>query len=138
MINTIQIALSGMTAASRKVEASAANIANMTSGGALDPADGPAPYQAITTAQTSVTGSNGEGLGVRSEIIPANRPVVQAYAPDSPFANQDGLIGVSNVDAAEDIVNLQIASTSYKANAKTIAVASEMQDALLGMFDRKA
>jgi len=137
MINTIQIALSGMMAASRKVEASAANIANMTTGGALDPADGSAPYQAVTTAQTSITGANGEGLGVRSEIIPTNRPVVQAYAPDSPFANQDGLIGASNTDPVEDIVNLQIASNSYKANAKTINVASEMQDALLNMFDRK-
>ena len=138
MINTIQIALSGLTAASRKAEASASNIANMTTGGALAPQDGPAPYQALTTAQSGVTGENGEGLGVRSEIIPTTRPVVAAYAPDSPFANEQGLIGAPNVNLAEDIVNLQIASNSYKANAKTIAVASEMQDALLSMFDRKA
>lgn len=134
MINAIQIALSGMAAASRKVEASASNIANMTTGGALDPATGPAPYQALTTTQTS----NGVDAGVRSDIIPTNRPVVAAYAPDSPFANQDGLIGVPNTNLVEDIVNLQIASTSYEASAKTIAVASDMQDALLDMFDRKA
>lgn len=138
MINAIQIALSGLNAASRKVDTAAANIANVTTAGALDPADGPAPYQAQTTVQTSVTGDNGEPLGVRSDTVPTGRPFVTAYAPDSPFANSEGLIGAPDVDLATEIVNLQIGSAVYKANLKTIQVASEMQTEMLNMFDRRA
>lgn len=138
MINTIQIALSGMNAASRQVEASASNIANMTTSGALDPADGPAPYTPVTVTQSAITTQNGDSAGVRAETIPSTRPFVPSYAPDSPFANADGLVGSPDVDLAEEAVNLQIASHSYKASAKTINVMSEMQDALLNMFDRKA
>jgi flagellar basal-body rod protein FlgC len=138
MINAIQIALSGLNAASRKADAAASNIANLTTSGALDPADGPAPYNAVTAVQTAITGQNGESLGVRSDVVPTNRPFVPAYDPDSPFANSDGLIGTPNVDLATEIVNLQLASTTYKANAKTIEVTAALQDELLSIFDRDA
>lgn len=138
MINAIQIALSGMRAATRQVEASASNIANMTTNGALDPADGPPPYQPVSVAQSAMTLENGESGGVRAEMILTGRPFTPSYAPDSPFANADGLVGTSSVDLAEEAVQLQIASHSYKANAKTVTIAGEMQDALLGIFDRKA
>lgn len=138
MIKAIQIALSGMNAASRRVEASAANIANATTAGALDPADGPSPYQALTTVQSSVSAASGESLGVRSDTIPASRPFVPAYDPDSPFANEDGLIGAPNVDLATEIVNLQIGSAVYKANIKTMQVAADMQKEMLDMVDRDA
>jgi len=137
MINAIQIALSGLMASSRKVEAGASNIANVSTAGALDPADGPAPYNALTTTQSTITGAEGQSLGVRADVVPTNRPFVPAYDPDSPFANADGLIGAPNVNLAEEIVNMQIASNTYKANVKTIQIASDMQDALLDMFDRK-
>jgi flagellar basal-body rod protein FlgC len=137
MIKAIQIALSGLTAASRKAEASANNIANMSTTGALDPANGPAPYQALTTLQTTQTDNNGNGLGVRAEIVPTARPTVIAYAPDSPFANSEGMIGVPNVDLATDIVSMKMASTIYKANVKTIQTASDMQKELLSMFDER-
>lgn len=138
MINAIQNALSGLTAASRRIEASASNIANIETVGALDQADGPAPYQSLTTSQTAITGQNGQSLGVRSEIVPSGRPAVPAYAPDSPFANSDGLVGAPNVDLAEEAVNLQIANITYKANAKVIETVSETEDALLNIFDHKA
>ena len=138
MIKAIQIALSGLQAASSRVAASASNIANLSTSGALDPADGPPPYQAVTSVQSTVTDQSGESLGVRSSVIPTNRPSVAAYDPGSPFANTDGLIGVPNVDLAEEAVNLQIARTAYKANLKTIQTASEMQNELLNVFDRDA
>lgn len=138
MINTIQIALSGMNAASRKVEASASNIANMTTTGALTPENGPAPYQPVTVAQSAIALPNGESGGVRADTVLTARPFTPSYAPGSPFADDNGLVGTPAIDLAEETVNLQIASHSYKANAKTITIAGEMQDALLGMFDRKA
>lgn len=138
MIKAIQIALSGMNAASRRVEAAAVNVANATTTGALDPADGPAPYQAVTIVQTSLTGEDGGPLGVRSDTVPTGRPFVAVYDPDSPFANADGLIGAPDVDLAREIVTLLAGSAVYKANVETMQIASDMQVEMLDMIDRDA
>lgn len=133
MINAIQIALSGLNAAKNKIGASASNIANLSTEGALDPANGPAAYTPLTTVQTAQ--DNG---GVQSQVVPSGKPFVPTYNPGSPFANGDGLVASPNVDLAGDIVNLQVASVSYKASLKTIQAESDMQSALLNMFDHKA
>ena len=130
MIGAISTALSGLFAASKRVEASASNIANVSSAGALDEKDGRAPYSALTTVQKA-----SEGGGVQAENIPKDPGFVPAYAPDSPFANEDGLIGVPNTDLAEDAVNLKLAETAYKANLATIKTAGEMNDELLRILD---
>ncbi len=134
MINAIQTALSGLNAASKKIEAGASNIANLTTAGSLDDPDN-APYSAVTTIQENVTDSEGNGIGVKSGIIPKDTPFVPAYSPDSPFANADGLVGVPNVNLAEEAVNISIAEATYKANLKVIETASELSDELLGIFD---
>ena len=133
MINAIQIALSGLNAAKTRADVSASNIANAQTDGALDPADGPAPYNTLTTTQSAQAGG-----GVTVEVVPTSKPYVTAYSPDSPFANADGQVGAPNTDYATEFVNLQIASTSYKANVKSIQVASDMQKDLLAIFDKKA
>lgn len=133
MMNTIQIALSGMNAATKRVEASASNIANMTSGGALKPADGPAPYHPLTVTQSAM-----ENGGVKSNTIMSPRAFTPSYAPDSPFADTNGLIGMPAIDPAEEIVTMHMAKHSYQANIQAIKTAASMQDSLLETFDKKA
>lgn len=132
MIKAIQIALSGLNAASTRVNTAASNIANMTSGGAIKGGTGPAPYAAQTVQQEA----NADG-GTSATAIPKNPPFVPSYAPDSPFANSEGVIGAPNVDLAEEAVNLTLAETTYKANIKTIQTASDMMDELLDAFDKR-
>lgn len=136
MINAIQIALSGLNAASKKVEASASNIANLTTEGSLS-GEGKPPYSAVTTVQDAVTTQDGNGAGVKSTIIPKNTPFVPAYSPDSPFADENGFIGVPNVNLAEEAVNISISKTTFKANTKIIQAASDMSKDLLSIFDKK-
>ena len=50
------IALSGLNAATLRVQASANNIANMRSNGALVAAAGPAPYTPLEVQQASMAG----------------------------------------------------------------------------------
>ncbi len=133
----ISTALSGLAAATKKVEASASNIANIQTSGSLE-AGQQAPYTPITTQQTAITDQNGAGQGVRSEFTPKEQPFTPAFDPDSPFANADGIIGVPNVNLAEEAVNLIVAELSYKANIQTIKVAEELSDELLSIFDEKA
>lgn len=137
MINAIQIALTGLNAASRKVEAVASNIANLQVEGSLDNPE-QAPYRPLTTQQTAITDGNGQGLGVTSGFVPKTQAFVPAYNPGSPFANSEGVVGVPNVDLAEESVNLTIAKNAYKANLSIIRTAEEMSDELLKTFDRDA
>ncbi|MCB9989694.1 MAG: flagellar biosynthesis protein FlgC [Rhodospirillales bacterium] len=135
-MNVIQSALSGLHAASKKIEAGASNIANLQTSGSLE-AGKKAPYSALTTRQTAITDAQGNGLGVKVDIVAKDTPFVPAYDPDSPFANTDGEIGVPNVDLAEEAVNINLAEITYKANLKTLQAASDMEKELLGMFDEK-
>lgn len=136
MLNTISIALSGLNAASNKVSASASNIANMTTTGSLE-AGKQAPYDALTTRQTAQSDAQGNPAGVRSDVVSAGRPFVPSYAPGSPFANADGMIGTPNVDLAEEAINMSMAETSYKANISVIKTTDEMSEELLRIFDDK-
>ncbi len=137
MIQAIQTALSGLTAAGRKAEAAASNIANMqTTGSLTDPAQ--PPYTPIATQQTAVTDGQGNPQGVQSTFVPRSQPFVPGYEPGSPLADENGLVGVPNVNLAEEAVNLKLAALTYKASAQTIEVASEMQEELLNMFDDRA
>ena len=133
MIGAISTALTGLIASSKKVEASASNIANMGSAGSLDPASPNKPYQALTTVQTA----NGTG-GVTASNIPRQPGFVNAYAPDSPFANADGMVGLPAVDLAEEAVNLKIAELTYKANVSVLKTADEMSEELSRLLDKKA
>lgn len=133
MIGAISTALTGLAASSKKVEASASNIANMGSAGSLDPASPSQPYQALTTVQTA----NAAG-GTSAVNIPKKPGFVNAYAPDSPFANARGMVGLPNVDLAEEAVNLKIAELSYKANISVLQTADEMSKELNRLFDEKA
>ncbi len=131
MVNTISIALSGLTAASNKLQASASNIANLQTTGSLQAGE-TAPYTPQTTVQTAQEG----GLGVRSEIIPRNNPFVPAFDPDSPFADENGIIGVPNINLAEEAVNTILAELSFKANIATLKVAEELSDEIFKIFDK--
>ena len=132
MIGTITTALSGLLAASKRVDASANNIANANTTGALDESDGPAPYSAQTVTQK--TAENG---GVVAEITTKDPGFSAAYSPNSPLANEEGFVGTPNVNLAEEAVNLKLAQVAYKANLATIQVASELSEELLRTFDEE-
>ena len=132
MIGAIQTALSGLAAASRKMEATASNIANLDTAGRLD--GDPKPYSTLQSVQQALP----NGQGVQANIQPKAQGFVPAYDPDSPFANAEGMIGVPATDLAGESVNMMLAKTAYKASAAVIRTASEMDDALLKTFDDRA
>ena len=101
MVNAIQTALSGLNASTKRIAASAQNIANLNTSGSLDDT-GNAPYTPVTTVQSAQIDSQGNGQGVRSEIIPSGNPFTPTFDPDSPFANSEGLVGAPNVNLAEE------------------------------------
>jgi len=108
MINALQIGLSGMRAAVTQLDASAANIANMNTKGYV-------PVEAVQSSS-----ANG---GVQASIQPqALSPEMQAAIADIPGGAEDFV---------SDAVQMRMAETAYKASAKVIETANQMQDVLL-------
>jgi flagellar basal-body rod protein FlgC len=75
-----------------------------------------------------------ESGGVKSVQFERDPAAVPLYAPNSPVANQDGMVALANVDLGTEIVDSILSSTLFKANLVTIGVADDMLGALL---DRK-
>jgi flagellar basal-body rod protein FlgC len=128
------IALSGMTAATRRLDVSASNIANAMSTGALPNADGTLPagapraYAPLALIQTASAGG-----GTQTTITTATPSTTAISDPQAPFANPDGLVAAPNVDLSQELVGQMLASYSFAANATVMTVADSMTKALLNI-----
>jgi flagellar basal-body rod protein FlgC len=139
MLSTLNIAASALIAATRKVAAVAANLANSDSVGTLtESSAGSAPggdaaggggqpaYQPVDV--TNVGLADG-GVAVRVwGRVPATTP---SFEPGSPVADADGLVARPNVDAAQQLVTLAQAKQAYRANLAVMRTEDEMLGDLL-------
>jgi len=131
MVGSIGIALSGLTAQTRRLDASAANVANVRSTGAVPTTDGAAAdgkraaYQPIAVAQSDAK------PGTRTSFTPITPAYLQDYAPDDSAANGDGMVAAPNVDLATERVNQMAASRAYGANVAVVRTQDEMLTSLL-------
>jgi len=130
MVSAIDSALSGLAAAGRKVEVSAQNLANQSSTATQI---GGVTTNKAYIPQDVVQISLGTG-GVRTEIRDVGNPVVKYYEPENPQAKDGGFVDYPNVDQAQEMVKMQIASYDYKANLKSITIADKMAQNLLDMI----
>ena len=122
------IALSGLTAAARRVEVSASNIANQSSHGALPGVDGPAAYAPLEVQLVTQAGG-----GVSASIAPSARAALLAYDPQSAFANARGYVAAPAVDLTDETLNLALASYDFAANLAVIRTADDMTRTMLEM-----
>ena len=133
MINPLNIALSGLMASSKKLDVAANNIANAGTKGAIDPADGPSAFTPNDTVDQTAPGG-----GVISKAQPRINPFVPNFDPDSPLANEQGLVNAPNVNLAEELMISKQAEQAYKANATVMMITKRMQDELNRVFDERA
>ena len=125
MIDAINTAVSGLRAATLRVNTAAQNIAAAPVSGNPDPAayDGYVP-QRVT--QTTV-----QGGGTIAKAVPVDPAFFTVFDPNDPNADADGRVGLPNVDLATEIVELTLAEHAYKANLAVIRTADEITEALL-------
>jgi flagellar basal-body rod protein FlgC len=130
MSDSIAIAVSGLTAASRRLDAAASNIANSQDTSPLVPQPGdPQPYQPVDVVQTAAPG--GGTLAAYKPAAPASHAI---FDPGSPFADTSGLVAAPAVDTAQQLVDTTVARVSYEANLKVIVSARQQQVYLLNIF----
>lgn len=127
MTDILSIATSGLRAQSTKLATSANNIANVNTTGAL--AEDNPDTGAYAPIDTVLETQNGGGVAASTQT--RQNPYTTVYDPSSVYANADGLISAPNISLEEEIVDTKIAEIAYKANAKLISVAKELDEALL-------
>jgi len=129
------IALSGMSAAARRLEVSASNVANVTSTGALPNADGTVPagapqaYAPLVLAQTASAGG-----GTQTSVTTATPSTIALYDPQASFADNNGLVASPDVDLSQELVGQLLASYSFAANATVLKTDDGMTKALLDIM----
>lgn len=144
-MSTLSIATSGLSAASLRLDVTASNIANALTTGPLPASGGSnasggtgnsnnnSNFSAYVPLQVNqVDQTNGSTPGGTSAVVSTVSPsFVPQYDPNSPFANQDGLVAAPNVDLATQFVQLLTAKYSFAANAKVIQAYDNTQKSLL-------
>jgi len=132
MSSVLSIAISGMQAATTRLEVSARNVANARSAGALPDAQGnysaDAPRAYIPQRVDQVDLSGGGTQAVVSNVTPSYVP---AYDPGAPYANADGQVAAPNVDLTEEAIQQLVARYTFAANARVVTAYDQMVKSLL-------
>ncbi|MFC0240800.1 flagellar basal body rod protein FlgC [Rhodopseudomonas telluris] len=132
MSSISSIAVSGLNAATRRLEVSASNVANQQSTGALPGPNGTVPagaqqaYKPLQVNQTATPGG-----GTQTSVTASSPATVPVSDPQASFANADGLVAAPNVDLAQELIGQMVAKYSYTANLATLKADRDMSKALL-------
>ncbi len=128
MVDALSIALSGLMAQNQRLATSASNIANAGTMGALPTPQAPATtvYKPLTVNYTALPGG-----GVQSTVTANPNGYSPAYDPTNPYANNQGMVAAPNVSISQEMVNLILAKTLYKANIDVIKTQDSMTNNLL-------
>ncbi|MDQ2068494.1 flagellar basal body rod protein FlgC [Natronospira bacteriovora] len=132
MFNVFDIAGSGMSAQSLRLNTTASNLANADS----VTGDPETAYRARHPHFRSVMSDWNRPESVRvgvDNIVRSGAPVEVRYQPEHPEADADGYVYGSNVNAVEEMVNMLSASRAYQNNIEVISTTREMMQRTLQM-----
>ncbi len=124
MVSAINTSLSGLTAASTRIEVASNNIANQDSTKSLE--NGQATNKPYTPQRVDLVSLS--NAGVQAQVNNVNPATTQQSD------GQGGVQDVPNVDQAQQLVDLKIASYDFKANIKAIKVQDNVEQSLLDII----
>ncbi|HET8802658.1 MAG TPA: flagellar basal body rod protein FlgC [Marinobacter sp.] len=137
--NIFDIAGSGMTAQSLRLNTTASNIANAetasSSTGETYRARKPvfaAIQQSMLNPGTQGMGAEGPGAGVRVlGIVESDAELQMRYEPNHPAANEDGYVYYPNVNVVEEMADMMSSSRSFQMNVDIMNAAKSMMQRIL-------
>lgn len=138
--NIFDIAGSGMTAQSIRMNTTASNIANAeTASSSVDQtyrARKPvfaAIQQDLLDGQANLNmrdQQDGVGVSVRG-IVESDAPLQMRYEPGNPMANEQGYVFYPNVNMVEEMADMLSASRSFQTNVDVMNTAKTMMQRVL-------
>lgn len=130
------IAGSGMTAQSVRLNTVASNLANAESVSGDPNAVYKAKHPVFEAVRAAMQGagptSASSGAAVRvTGIVESEAPALARYEPGNPLANADGYVYAPNVNVVEQMVDMISASRTYQNNVEVMDTAKGMMLATL-------
>ena len=126
LFNIFDIAGSGMSAQSLRLNVTASNLANAES---VSSSTGQTyrARQPVFSALLDERTRDGSAVGVRVRgIVESQAPLRTQHAPDNPLADQDGYIHMPNVNVVEEMVNMISASRSYQSIVEVMNTSKQL------------
>ena len=132
-----EIAGSGMSAQSVRLNTTASNLANAESVSG-DPNQVYKPrhpiFEAVRAQLAAAAGQNGgnDNAAVRVRgIYESQAPATQRYEPGNPLADSNGYVYAPSVNVVEEMVNMISASRSYQNNVEVMNTSKDLLMATL-------
>jgi flagellar basal-body rod protein FlgC len=131
LFKTFDIAATGVSAQSQRLNATASNLANAES--AAGP--GGQAYRARQVVfQTAPLQGERAGMGGRDgsagvkvkSVLEDTAAPRRVHDPKHPLAGEDGYVTLPNVNVAEEMVNMLSASRSYQSNLEVMNTAKSL------------
>ena len=134
LFNIFDVAGSGMTAQSVRLNTTASNIDNADSVSSSKDKTyrGRHPVFEAEMAKANHQQSGGHRVNV-SGIVESDKPLMKEFAPDHPMADGDGFIYKPNVNVMEEMADMISASRSYQMNVQVADAAKSMLQQTLRM-----
>ncbi len=123
----IDIAISGLRAQGKQMEVISSNVANART---TDAGKGE-PYRRL-----EATFKSGDGLGgvTLDRIVPDMSDFLSVLDPGSPLADKAGYVAMPNVNLPVEMMNLNIATRIYQANAAVLKRYQQMVETTLELL----
>mgnify|MGYP003645208878 FL=1 len=136
------IAGSGMTAQSLRLNTTASNIANAETASSSTGETYRARKPVFSAVQQSLMNPGqgglpmatdaGPGAGVRVEgIVESDAELQMRYEPHHPAANEDGYVYYPNVNVVEEMADMMSSSRSFQMNVDVMNTAKSMMQRIL-------
>lgn len=121
LFNVFDIAGSGVSAQSRRLNTVASNLANADSAAASEKDVYRAKEVVFQTAKVGVGTGRRDEAGVKvSKVVEDTAAPRRVYDPKHPMAGDDGYVTYPNVNAVDEMVNMISASRSYQNNLEVM------------------
>ena len=126
LFSVFDVAGTGMSAQSVRLNLVASNIANADSASS-NPENVYRSRQPVFETLLNQFEPNGQSRGVQvTEIIEKEGAPKQRYAPDHPLADETGYIYLPNVNPVEEMANMISASRAYQSNIEVVNTSKQL------------
>ena len=130
VFDALHISSSGLSLERLKLDTISTNIANVNT----TRTEEGGPYQsktivfqeALKKSSHRLNLNNQKSFGVRTTEIATDETVVMTYDPSHPDANAEGYVASSNVNMADEMVNMMNTIRAYEANATALEAGKDM------------
>lgn len=140
LMQIFDIAGSGMSAQSLRLNTTASNMANANSAAssadqtfrARHPVFAPMFNDAMSDVFNGAAGAASSGVRVAA-IVEDGRPLQPRFEPGHPLANEEGFVYYPNVDIVEEMTNMISSSRAFQLNVDVMTAARTMMQRVMSL-----